>query len=219
MKPPRRTPQTFRLTRSQRIPTAILSRLSADLEAGAVAIFPTETVYGIGTSVFSLRGIQRIYALKSRQGRKPLALLVPHLAAAAPLVEEIPAEAERLARRFWPGPLTLVLKASALGRLVTGGLSTIGLRIPDHPVALAILRRVAIPLATTSVNRSGQEPAVSGASAARIFGSRVDWVIHGGACRVQTASSVIDLSHYPYMVIREGAIQKRQLEEALHRLD
>jgi L-threonylcarbamoyladenylate synthase len=146
-----------------------------------------------------------------------LALLVHSLAAALPLVEEIPREAERLAQRFWPGPLTLVLMASPLGRLVTGGLATIGVRIPDHPVALAILKMTGIPLATTSVNRSGQKPAVSGAQAARLFGKKVDYLINGGICSVKTASSVIDLSHYPFTVIREGAISRKILEKEILR--
>jgi L-threonylcarbamoyladenylate synthase len=200
---------------ARKLTAKILQKIVADLKNGAVAIFPTETVYGIGTSVFSLAGIKRIYKLKGRHGRKPLALLIPSLAAAKPLVEIIPPEAERLARCFWPGPLTLVLKASSLGRLVTGGLSTIGMRIPDHSIALRILRKVGIPLATTSVNRSGKEPAISGSAAAKLFGAHVDWLIDGGICRVKAASSVIDLSHYPFTVIREGAISKKTLEKCI----
>jgi L-threonylcarbamoyladenylate synthase len=180
-------------------------------------IFPTETVYGIGTSAFAPSGIRRIYKLKGRHGRKPLALLVHSLDAARPLVEVIPKEAMRLAERFWPGPLTLVLSASPLGRLVTGGLATIGVRIPDHPVALAILKAAEIPLATTSVNRSGQSPAVSGTQAAKLFGKTVDYLIDGGICRVKTASSVVDLSHYPYTIIREGAISRKILEREVLR--
>lgn len=194
-------------------PRSDVGRAVNALRAGGVVIFPTETVYGIGTSVFSLAGIQRIYHLKGRQGRKPLALLVPTLEAARPLVEHIPPEAARLAKKFWPGPLTLVLEASALGRVVTGGLKTIGVRIPDHPIALEILRKVQIPLATTSVNHSGDKPAVTGASAMKLFGSQVDFVLDGGACVVKTASSVIDVSHYPFTVIREGAIPKQKLEK------
>ena len=178
-------------------------------------IFPTETVYGIGTSAFSPTGIRRIYELKGRHGRKPLALLVHSIEAARPLVEEIPVEALRLAERFWPGPLTLVLKASALGRLVTGGLATIGIRIPNHPTALALLMRTKIPLATTSVNRSGQKPAISGIQASKLFGEKVDYLIDGGLCRGKTASSVIDLSHYPFTVIRDGAIPKKILEKEI----
>ncbi len=199
----------------RKLPPKILAKIAADLKTGAVVIFPTETVYGIGASVFSMAGILRIYKLKGRHGRKPLALLVPSLEAALPLVDSMPKEAAHLAKRFWPGPLTLVFKASPLGRLVTGGLSTIGVRIPDHAIALAILKKVGIPLATTSVNRSGQKPAISGRAAAKLFGSGVDWLIDGGVCRVKTASSVIDLSHYPFMVIREGAISKKALEKAL----
>jgi L-threonylcarbamoyladenylate synthase len=199
----------------RKIPADILTRIAADLQTGAVAIFPTETVYGIGTSVFSPSGIQRIYRLKGRRGRKPLALLVPSLAAAGPLVETVPPEAERLAKKFWPGPLTLIFKASPLGRLVTGGLATIGVRIPDHPIALALLKKAGIPFATTSVNRSGEKPAVTGAACSRLFGSKVDWLIDGGSCRVKTASSVVDLSHYPFMVLREGAISKKVLEKTL----
>ncbi len=204
----------IRLT-TEKIPPHVLKEITASLHAGAVVIFPTETVYGIGTSVFSLAGIKRIYQLKGRQREKPLALLVHSLEAAKPLVEEIPKEAERLARLFWPGPLTLVFKASALGRVVTGGLATIGVRIPDHPVALAILRKVGVPLATTSVNRSGQPPAITGIAAANFFGKKVDWLVDGGTCRGKTASSVIDLSHYPFTVIRDGAIPKRILGKAL----
>jgi L-threonylcarbamoyladenylate synthase len=197
------------------LPAGLLSKIVADLQAGAVVIFPTETVYGIGTSVFSPSGIRRIYRLKGRQGRKPLALLVPSLAAARPLVETIPPEADRLAQKFWPGPLTLIFKASALGRLVTGGLATIGVRIPDHPIALAILKKVGIPLATTSVNRSGRKPAVSGTACARLFGSRVDWLLDAGTCRVKAASSVVDLSHYPFTNLREEALSRKLLEKAL----
>jgi len=197
------------------LPARILTSLAADLRAGAVAIFPTETVYGIGTSVFSLPGIKRIYRLKGRHGRKPLALLIPTLEAARPLVESIPPEAERLAERFWPGPLTLVFKASPLGRLVTGGLATIGVRIPDHPATLALLKKVGIPLATTSVNRSGEEPAITGHACAKLFGSQVDWLIDAGSCRVKAASSVVDLSHYPFTIAREGAISRKTLEKAL----
>lgn len=160
-----------------------------------------------------MQGIQRIYRLKGREGRKPLALLVPTLEAARPLVEWIPPEASRLAKKFWPGPLTLVLEASALGKLVTGGLRTIGVRVPDHPIALEILKKVGLPLATTSVNRSGKPPAVTGESAAKLFGKSVDFLLDDGVCLVKTASSVIDMSHYPFTVIREGAIPKPVLEK------
>jgi L-threonylcarbamoyladenylate synthase len=189
--------------------------IARGLRAGAVAIFPTETVYGLGTSAFATLGIQKIYRLKGRHWRKPLAILVPTLEAALPLVEEIPPEARRLAKAYCPGPLTFVLKASDLGRMVTGGVETIGVRVPDHPIALALLRAVQIPLATTSVNRSGDPPAVSGRRAAQIFGKEVEWFLEGGVCRVKAPSSVVDFSHYPFTVAREGAVSKKELEKFL----
>jgi len=201
--------------RNGHLPAAVLSQVVETLRAGGVAIFPTETVYGIGASAFSHPGIRRIYQLKGRKWNKPLALLVPSLEAAAPLLERIPPEAFWLAQAFWPGPMTLVLPASALGKLVTGGLDTIGVRVPDHPVALAILRAIGVPLATTSVNRSGQDPATAGSAAAKLFGSKVEWVIDGGTCTIQTASSVVDLSHFPFTVKRQGSIPKQALERAL----
>ncbi len=197
------------------LPARVLSHVVQTLLAGGVAIFPTETVYGIGASAFSHGGIKRIYKLKGRKWNKPLALLVTSLDAAAPLLKDVPPEAFHLAKTFWPGPMTLVLQASPLGKLVTGGLPTIGVRVPDHPVALAVLKAVGLPLATTSVNRSGEEPATSGEEAATLFGSQVDWLIDGGACVIKEASSVVDLSHYPFSVKRQGSISKKDLEKAL----
>jgi L-threonylcarbamoyladenylate synthase len=208
--------QRIRL-RSNRLPKDVLARVIESLKADEVAIFPTETVYGIGASAFSISGIRRIYRLKGRRWNKPLALLVSSLDAAAPLVETIPPEAHRLARAFWPGPMTLVLTASPLGRLVTGGLETIGVRVPDHPVALAILKAFGMPLATTSVNRSGEDPATSGRTADKLFGAKVGWMIDGGVCPIKEASSVVDLSHYPFTIKRHGAIGKHVLEETLLR--
>lgn len=201
--------------RSAALPPSVLSDVVASLKHGGVGIFPTETVYGLGTSVFSPKGIKRIYAMKGRSWRKPLALLVYHLDWVRPLVEVIPPEAERLAGAFMPGPITLIFKASTLGRIAMGGVETVGVRIPDHPVALAILKKVRVPLATTSVNRSGQKPTVTGIASRKLFGKHVDWLIDAGACRVKSPSSVVDLSHYPFTVAREGAIAKKALENVL----
>lgn len=211
---PKTKPSVLR-TRSGKLSVVELDRIAGSLKDGALVIFPTETVYGIGTSAFSPRGIRSIYQLKGRTWRKPLAVLVPSLDAAGPLVEEIPWEAFRLAKAFCPGPITLVLKASALGRLVTGGVDTIAVRIPDHPIALALLKRVGLPLATTSVNKSGDEPATSGRVAIRVFGARVHCSIDDGKCRIQEASSVVDVSAYPFSIKREGAIPKKDLERVL----
>jgi len=202
-------------TAHKSLPVSVLKGLTESLRAGGLAIFPTETVYGLGTSVFSAAGIQRIYGLKGRSGRKPLAILVHSLEAARPLVEEIPREAHLFAKHFMPGPITLIFKALPIGRMTMGGRDTIGVCIPDHPIALQILRAGGVPLATTSVNRSGKKPVTSGSAAKRLFGKRVDHLIDGGVCSVKTLSSVVDLSHYPFSVLRAGAIAKKDLEKVL----
>ncbi len=200
------TPATARKT---------IVRIAQDLRAGALVIFPTETVYGLGANVFDRGAVARIYKLKGRAWRKPLAVLISDLKLAAPLLESIPPEAQHLAKKFCPGPLTLVLKASPLGQMVMGGLPTIGVRIPDHPIALALLKNFGMPLATTSVNRSGQEPATTASGCRKLFGKYVEHLLDGGACRVKEPSSVVDFSHYPFTVIREGALSRKQLEKHL----
>jgi L-threonylcarbamoyladenylate synthase len=209
--------QVITLKKGHLLGRSNLDQLAHALKQGAVAIFPTETVYGVGTNVFSAQGIKRIYQLKGRSWRKPLSLLVPELAWAAPLVATIPPEAFRLAKELMPGPITLIFKASELGRLTMGGIETVGVRIPDHPIALAILKAVGVPLATTSVNRSGQEPATTGRACHELFGDKVDWLIDNGACRIKEPSSIVDLSHYPFTILREGAISKKKLEKILDR--
>jgi L-threonylcarbamoyladenylate synthase len=200
---------------ARRLSPSQLSAIVQGLKGGHLAIFPTETVYGLGASAFAPGALRRIYALKGRNDRKPLAVLVDRLEAAIPLIERIPPEAHRLAKAFWPGPLTLVMKASPIGRLVVGGIEAIGVRIPDHPIALQILKEVGLPLATTSVNHSGERAITTGTAAAKHFGSKVEWLVDGGACRVKEASSVVDVSSYPFTVIREGALGKKRLEEVL----
>ena len=191
--------------------------LVAAISAGAVAILPTETVYGLVTSAFSIEGIRAIYKLKGRLWKKPLALMVHELKAAAPFLESIPPEAEALAEHFCPGPLTLVFKASLLGQMLMGGTQTVGVRIPDHQDTLKLLRKIAVPLASTSANPSGKPDAVSVTQAKRYFGAKVKWIIDGGACRVKTPSSVVDFSHYPFTITRESAIAKKDLEKILFR--
>jgi L-threonylcarbamoyladenylate synthase len=206
--------KTVRIRRKH-IQKALLKEIAGDIRGGAVAIFPTETVYGMGTSAFSRRGIKNIYRLKGRRWNKPLQLLVPSLNAALPLVEAIPDEAFRLAKKFCPGPITFILPASPLGRMVTGGLNAIGIRVPDHSLVLSLLKAVGVPVAATSANLSGRQPATTGAQARQLFEKKVDWLIDGGACRLSRASSVIDFTRFPFTVRREGAIGRKILEKVI----
>ena len=183
----------------------------AVLRAGGVAVFPTDTVYGIGASAFRPDSVRRIFRLKGRSYRKPLPLLVADRAQAEPLVEPLSNRLKRLLDDHWPGPLTVVLKTSSLGRLATGGKETVAVRVPDHPAARALLKAFGAPLATTSANPSGEPPAVTGAAARRIFGGRVEILWDGGRCPRGTASTVLDASTLQWTLVRQGAVTRRTL--------
>lgn len=189
-----------------RSPSVAAIRRAAELiRNGGVVAFPTDTVYGVGASVFRPAAMRRLYRLKRRDRSKPLAVLVESAAAAAPLTGEIPAQAKPLMDRFWPGPLTLILPASPLGTLVTGGRATIGVRVPRGTVVRALLRACGAPLAATSANASGKPAAVSAAAVRRQLGKSVDLVLDGGRTMLAEESTVIDASRFPFLLLRAGA--------------
>jgi L-threonylcarbamoyladenylate synthase len=181
-------------------PTAAgLQRAAQLLRGGAVVAFPTDTVYGLGASADDEVAQKRIYTIKGRPAGMPLILMV----AAESQLEgyaHVDARAEKLIRRWWPGPLTLILHA------VGGG--TLGVRIPKHKVALGLLRHAG-PLMTTSANLHGEEPAMTAAEAGAIAG--VMAVLDGGAAPGGTASTVLDLTGPEPHVLREGAIPASDL--------
>lgn len=190
---------------------AALREAEAALDLGGVMAIPTDTVYGLAAGAFRPQAIARIYALKGRSYKKPLPFLVADFAQAAALVEPIARNLRALLDRYWPGPLTVVFKTSSLGRWVTGGKDTIAVRIPRHPAALALLKALNYPLATTSANPSGREPAASGAAAAKMFAGRVPLLWDAGRCPVGEASTVLDASSWPWTLLREGAVKKDEL--------
>src|SRR5262249_51533073 len=133
----------------------VIARAAAVLRQGGLVAFPTETVYGLGANALDAAAVSRIFAAKGRPARNPLIVHVPDAGAAHPLVSDWPKPADRLAERFWPGPLTLVLpRSDRIPDEVTAGGPTVALRVPAHPVALALLRESALPLAAPSANRS-----------------------------------------------------------------
>lgn len=181
------------------------------LDAGGLVVFPTDTVYGLAASVFRPAAIRQIYRLKGRSYKKPLPILVAGLAQARPLVETFGQRLESLLKKYWPGPLTVVLKTSHVGRLATGGKPTVGLRVPRHNAALALLRAVDRPLAVTSANKSGRPPAVTGAAAAKIFKGRVHMILDAGPCPGGEVSTVLDAAGDHWSLLREGAVKKKEL--------
>lgn len=186
---------------------AEIARAAGLLRAGQLVALPTETVYGLGADAGNDAAVARIFAAKGRPADHPL---IVHLADAADLTawaSEIPKEAIALARAFWPGPLTLILrKEDQVSDAVTGGQDTVGLRVPDHPVALALLRAFGGGIAAPSANRFGR---ISPTTAQHVFdelGESVSMVLDGGACQVGIESTILDLSRGEPVILRPGMI-------------
>ncbi len=195
---------------------ALLERAARMLRAGHLVAFPTETVYGLGANALDPAAVARIYAAKGRPAYNPLIVHVPDVTAARRLTREWPEVADRLAARWWPGPLTIVLpKAAIIPDAVTAGLGTVALRVPAHPVALALLHAAGLPLAAPSANRSGQVSPTTAVHVARGLGGRVPLILDGGACEVGIESTVVDLSLQPPVLLRPGMVTLRDLEVEL----
>ncbi|MBW2453756.1 MAG: threonylcarbamoyl-AMP synthase [Deltaproteobacteria bacterium] len=186
------------------------------LTAGQLVAFPTETVYGLGARADDAAAVRRIYSVKGRPIDKALSVLVPDVAIARTAAAHWPASAERLARAFWPGPLTLVVRRAGLvvDEVVASG-ATVALRVPSHPAALDLLRRCAFPVAAPSANLSGQPPATSADEVMAGFAGRIPLVLDGGSTEARTASTVVDLTRSKGrgVILRPGVIPAEALQE------
>jgi L-threonylcarbamoyladenylate synthase len=188
----------------------------AVLRRGGLVAFPTETVYGLGADARNPAAVARVFAAKGRPAAHPL---IVHLGDAARLegwARDVPATARRLAERFWPGPLTLILRrAAGVLDIVTGGQDTVGLRIPAHPTALALLCAFGDGVAAPSANRFGRVSPTTAADTREELGEAVDLVLDGGPCAVGLESTIVDLSGDAPAVLRPGAVTAEALDAAL----
>jgi len=185
------------------------------LRAGGLVAFPTETVYGLGANALDPAAVGRIFRAKGRPADNPVIVHAPDAETAWRVTTGPTPLAMLLAERFWPGPLTLVLDAAdALPRAATAGLPSVAVRVPDHAVALALLRAAGVPVAAPSANRSGRPSPTSAAHVLADLGDALDIVVDGGPCRVGVESTVVDARGVVPVVLREGAITREQLLEA-----
>lgn len=193
-----------------------LDRAVAVLRAGGLVAFPTETVYGLGADASNPAAVRRIFEAKERPATHPL---IVHLADAVQLANwarEVPEHARRLARRFWPGPLTVILKrARGVSDVVTGGQDTVALRVPAHPLALQLLARFGSGVAAPSANRHGRVSATTAEHVRKEFGAAVDCVLDGGATQIGIESTIVDCSGAGAALLRPGWITGREIEAAL----
>lgn len=194
----------------------VLKQAKTCLEAGEVISFPTETVYALASSCTDAEAIDRIYQVKERDPHKPLSILAATIEQAKEIAV-FDVRAEKLAAHFFPGPLTLVLKLrdhAPIAANINAGRDTIGIRIPDHPFALTLLRYLGRPLVATSVNLSGAQSALCAEDIPEVLRVHIGLIIDGGESKLGISSTVVDLSGTEVRVLRLGSVT----EQAIHQL-
>jgi L-threonylcarbamoyladenylate synthase len=188
------------------------------LRNGGVVATPTDTLYGLAASALVESAVERVFRIKGRSDRQALPVLLAEASEIELYAVHIPDDAWRLTERFFPGPLTLVLRSSGvLPDAVTAGLGTVALRVADHPVPRAIVRELGAPITGTSANRSGSTGLATAESVRRELGDDVDYVIEAERLPAGAPSTVVDLSDGRVSVLREGAVSVREIEQVLHR--
>jgi len=198
-----------------------LDRAAAMLRDGGLVAFPTETVYGLGADATDDKAVARIYQAKERPRFNPLILHVADMATAETLVE-FDGRTRALAKRFWPGALTLVLPKRAeavISRLALAGLDTVAVRCPAHPVARAILLQVDRPIAAPSANRSGKISPTTAQHVAEDLNGAVDLIVDGGPCLVGIESTILDLTVEPACLLRPGGVTGTDIESVIGSID
>lgn len=195
---------------------ADLSRAAEIIKRGGLVAVPTETVYGLAANGLDERAVRDIYEVKGRPAVKPLALMVEGKSAMREYCENIPPQAELLADKLWPGPLTIVLKAkSIVPDIVRAGGETVGLRCPDHDLTLQALHLAKLPFAAPSANPSGEESPKTAQKVLEYFNGKIDAIIDGGECGIGRESTLIDMSKTPYKLLRLGALSEEEVADAL----
>lgn len=193
-----------------------VSRAVEVLRRGGIVAFPTDTVYGVGAMVFREDAVERLFTAKVRDRSRPIPVLLSQVRDLSRVAQNVPAGAWQLAGAFWPGPLSMVVpKALAVPDAVTAGGPTIGVRIPNHPLALRLIQRAKSPLATTSANLSGHPDSVTADEVEAALGDSVDILLDGGPCPGALPSTVIDLTVWPPKILRWGPIRWEDMEPLL----
>ena len=181
---------------------------------GGIIAYPTDTVYGLGASSDNAQAIKRIYEVKKRPMDMPLPLLLADVSWIERVTFSIPEIAQQLIDLFLPGALTLVMKkADTIPDIVSGGKNTIALRIPDHPITIALINAVGKPLIGTSANISGKSSALNADDVKNQLGDKIDYILDGGLCPGGKESSIIDVTGNIPVLLREGAILKADIEK------
>lgn len=193
-----------------------INRAAEILQAGGLVAVPTETVYGLAGNGLDEDAVKNIYEVKGRPAVKPLSLMVPDSGAMEKYCRNVPQTAKLLAKKFWPGPLTIVLESrDIVPEIVRAGGKTVGLRCPDHPLTLELLKTADIPLAAPSANPSGEPSPKDAEKVREYFDGMIEGIIDGGVCGIGRESTIIDMSAAPYRILRRGALSEDEIGDAL----
>ena len=185
------------------------------MRGGGLVAVPTETVYGLAGNGLDEKAVAEIYEVKGRPEVKPLSLMVHDAASMERYCENVTPQAYTLAKKFWPGPLTIVMKAKpCVPEIVRAGGETVGLRCPDHPMTLELLEKSGVPFAAPSANPSGEPSPKNADSVLKYFDGKIDAVLDGGECGIGCESTLIDLSRTPYRILRQGALPADEIADA-----
>lgn len=198
-------------------PEPSLVRYAADqIRAGIVLGMPTDTFYGLAADPFNLRAVDRVYEIKSRSRHKPLSLLIESVDQAEDLARPLPPEFYELARKFWPGPLTIIVRAaSRLPLKVTANTGNVALRVPNASIPLAVVKAAAIPITATSANLSGASECTTALAVRDQLQDRISIIVDGGTSPREVASTIVDLTddEARWKIIREGAITTQEISQ------
>lgn len=198
------------------IDRSLVARAAELLRAGQLIAFPTETVYGLGADASNPQALARLYSAKGRPAHHPVIIHIGGFEELSHWVADVPEAARKLAQAFWPGPLTLVLgKSDKVLAQITGGQETVAIRVPQHPIALALLEAFKGGIAAPSANRFGRLSPTTAGAVAEEFGDEVAMVLDGGPCQVGIESTILDLSGKQPAVLRPGMILGSQIEKVL----
>ncbi|MFH1783936.1 MAG: L-threonylcarbamoyladenylate synthase [bacterium] len=185
---------------------ALIKQTALLIKKGALVVFPTDTVYGLGTNAFNKKAIREIYRIKKRPLNKPVIFLIGRKSDVRDLADSVPKAARKLIKAFWPGPLTLILKS---------GTSTLGVRMPKNRIALGLIRYSGVPVATTSANISGAKSSLTADFGSHGLRGKVDVIIDGGKAKLGVESTIVDVTVDPPRILRQGYITKNSIKKEL----
>lgn len=198
----------------------LISYAAERIRQGLVLGMPTDTFYGLAADPVNLRAVERIYQIKTRSQHKPLSLLVESVDQASELARKPPAVFDDLAKKYWPGPLTIILRASSrLPLKVTANTGNVALRVPDAAIPVAIIREVGSPITATSANLLGRSECTTAECVRDQLGDRISIIVNGGATKRELPTTIVDLSGDPpeWQILREGAIPSDEISQVLWR--